>query len=168
MHILDTDRLQLRTLALADAPFYLAILNAPLFIRWIGDRQIRTEAAAREALAAGPLSMQSMRGFSLYLVERRSDGAALGICGLIKRDTLDDVDIGYAFLPEYAGQGYATEAAAAVLQHARSLGIKRVVAITTPGNAASDAVLRRIGMQFERIVHLTPQDTGTQLFGIDL
>jgi RimJ/RimL family protein N-acetyltransferase len=167
MHILDTDRLQLRTMALADAKLYLAILNTPLFIRWIGDRQIRTEAAAREALAVGALSMQSVRGFSLYLVERKSDGVAVGICGLIKRDTLDDVDIGYAFLPEHAGQGYATEAAAGVLRHAHSLGIKRVVAITTPGNTASDAVLRRIGMQFERIVHLTPEDRGTQLFSID-
>lgn len=168
MHILDTSRLRLRTLTLDDAAIYLQVLNTPLFIRWIGDRQIRTEAQAREALAVGPLSMQSMRGFSLYLVERKSDGAAIGMCGLIKRDTLDDVDLGYAYLPEYAGQGYASEAAAGVLLHAKSLGLTRVVAITSPGNAASDAVLRRVGMRFEKIVKLTPEDTGTQLFAVDL
>lgn len=168
MHILDTARLRLRTLTLDDAAIYLQVLNTPLFIRWIGDRQIRTEAQAREALAVGPLSMQSMRGFSLYLVERKSDGAAIGMCGLIKRDTLDDVDLGYAYLPEYAGQGYASEAAAGVLLHAKSLGLTRVVAITSPGNAASDAVLRRVGMCFEKMVKLTPEDTGTQLFAADL
>jgi RimJ/RimL family protein N-acetyltransferase len=168
MHILDTARLRLRTLTLDDAAIYLQVLNTPLFIRWIGDRQIRTEAQAREALAVGPLSMQSMRGFSLYLVERKSDGAAIGMCGLIKRDSLDDVDLGYAYLPEYAGQGYASEAAAGVLLHAKSLGLTRVVAITSPGNAASDAVLRRVGMRFEKMVKLTPEDTGTQLFAVDL
>lgn len=168
MHIADTSRLRLRTLTLEDAPFYLEVLNTPQFIRWIGDRQIRSEAQARDALAIGPLTMQSVRGFSLYLVERRADGVAIGICGLIKREALADVDIGYAFLPAFTGQGYATEAARAVLDHARALGMARVVAITTPGNDASDAVLRRIGMQFERIVHLTPEDSGTQLFGIAL
>lgn len=168
MHILDTARLRLRTLTLDDAAIYLEVLNTPLFIRWIGDRHIRTEAQAREALVVGPLSMQSMRGFSLYLVERKSDGAAIGMCGLIKRDTLDDVDLGYAYLPEYAGQGYASEAAAGVLLHAKSLGLTRVVAITSPGNAASDAVLRRVGMRFEKMVKLTPEDTGTQLFAVDL
>ncbi|MDB5963491.1 MAG: family acetyltransferase, partial [Massilia sp.] len=123
---------------------------------------------AREALALGPLSMQSMRGFSLYLVERKSDGAAIGMCGLIKRETLQDVDLGYAYLPEYAGQGYASEAAAGVLAHARQLGLTRVVAITSPGNEASDAVLRRVGMRFEKMVKLTAEDTGTQLFAIEL
>lgn len=168
IHVLDTARLRLRTLELDDAAFYLRIVNAPLFLRWIGDRKIRTEAQAREALAVGPLSMQSMRGYSLYLVERKSDGAAIGMCGLIKRDTLVDVDIGYAYLPEFAGQGYASEAAAGVLAHARALGIRRVVAITTPGNEASDAVLRRIGMRFEKLVYLSPEDSGTQLFSIAL
>lgn len=168
MHILDTARLRLRTLTLDDAAIYLQVLNTPLFINWIGDRQIRTEAQAREALAVGPLTMQSMRGFSLYLVERKDDGAAIGMCGLIKRETLHDVDLGYAYLPEFAGQGYASEAAAGVLAHARSLGLKRVVAITSPGNAASDAVLRRVGMRFEKMVKLTAEDTGTQLFAIEL
>lgn len=168
MHVLDTARLRLRTLTLDDAALYLAVTNAPLFIQWIGDRHIRTEAQAREALAIGPLSMQAMRGFSLYMVERKSDGVAIGMCGLIKRDSLDDIDLGYAYLPQYAGQGYASEAAAGVLAHARALGIARVVAITAPGNHASDAVLRRVGMRFEKIIKLSADDAGTQLFAIDL
>ena len=167
-HILDTARLRLRTLALDDAAFYLKVMNTPLFHQWIGDRNIRTEAQAREALAVGPLTMQSMRGFSIYLVERLSDGAAIGMCGLIKRETLEDVDLGYAYLPEFAGHGYATEAATGVLAHARTLGLKRVVAITTPGNDASDAVLRRVGMRFEKRVRLTPEAAEAQLFGIAL
>ncbi len=168
MQVLATARLRLRTLTLGDAAVYLKVVNTPLFLRWIGDRQIRTEAQARDALAVGPLTMQSMRGYSLYLVERSSDGAAIGMCGLIKRESLDDVDLGYAYLPEYAGQGYATEAAIGVLAHARALGIARVVAITSPGNDASDAVLRRAGMRFEKRVYLTPDDPGTQLFSIAL
>jgi RimJ/RimL family protein N-acetyltransferase len=167
-HILDTARLRLRTLALDDAAFYLKVMNTPLFYQWIGDRNIRTEAQAREALAVGPLTMQSMRGFSIYLVERLSDGAAIGMCGLIKRETLEDIDLGYAYLPEFAGHGYATEAATGVLAHARALGLKRVVAITTPGNDASDAVLRRVGMRFEKRVRLTAEAAEAQLFGIAL
>lgn len=167
MHVLDTARLRLRTLTLDDAGIYLQVMNTPLFHRWIGDRQIRTEAQAREALAVGPLTMQSMRGYSLYLVERKRDDAVIGMCGLIKRETLQDVDLGYAYLPDYAGQGYATEAAAGVLAHARRLGLRRVVAITSPGNDASDAVLRKVGMRFEKIVKLTAEDKGTQLFAIE-
>lgn len=167
MHVLDTARLRLRTLTLDDAGIYLQVMNTPLFHRWIGDRQIRTEAQAREALAVGPLTMQSMRGYSLYLVERKRDDSVIGMCGLIKRETLQDVDLGYAYLPDYAGQGYATEAAAGVLAHARRLGLRRVVAITSPGNDASDAVLRKVGMRFEKIVKLTAEDKGTQLFAIE-
>lgn len=168
MHILDTARLRLRTLTLDDAAFYVKVVNTPQFLHWLGDRKIRTEAQARDALAVGPLTMQSMRGFSIYLVERLSDGAAIGMCGLIKRETLADVDLGYAYLPEYGGQGYAIEAALGVLAHAGSLGLRRVVAITSPGNDASDAVLRRAGMRFEKMIRLTPEDKELQLFSIAL
>ena len=167
MHILDTERLRLRTLSLDDAPFYLEVVNTPGFIKFIGDRGIRTVDAAREAIAGGPVAMQASLGHSLYLVERKEDGAPIGMCGLIKRETLDHVDIGYAFLPEFGGKGYATEAAAGVLAYAPSVGIRRLLAITSPGNDASDAVLRRIGMRFEKLVYLTPEDSGTQLFSYD-
>ncbi|HEU4373401.1 MAG TPA: GNAT family N-acetyltransferase [Telluria sp.] len=167
MHILDTERLRLRTLMPDDAPFYLAVVNTQGFIEFIGDRGIRTVDAAREAIASGAMAMQATLGHSLYLVERKEDGAAIGMCGLIKRDTLTDVDIGYAYLPQFGGKGYATEAAAGVLAYAPSLGIRRLLAITSPGNVASNAVLRKIGMRFQDLVHLTPEDTGTLLYSHD-
>jgi RimJ/RimL family protein N-acetyltransferase len=167
MEILETERLRLRTLTLDDAPFYLEVVNVPAFIEYIGDRGIRTVDAARKAIAEGPVAMQAALGHSLYLVELKQDGAPIGMCGLIKRDTLPDVDIGYAFLPQFGGKGYATEAAAAVLAYAPSIGIRRVLAITSPGNAGSNAVLKKIGMRFEELVHLTPEDTGTMLHSYD-
>ena len=99
MDILETERLRLRTLALDDAPFYLEVVNDPAFIEYIGDRGIRTLDAARKAIAEGPVAMQAALGHSLCLVELKQDGAPIGMCGLIKRDTLPEVDIGYAFLP---------------------------------------------------------------------
>ncbi len=167
MEILETERLRLRTLALDDAPFYLEVVNDPAFIEYIGDRGIRTLDAARTAIAEGPMAMQAALGHSLCLVELKQDGGPIGMCGLIKRETLPEVDIGYAFLPQFGGKGYATEAAAAVLAYAPSLGIRRVLAITSPGNAGSNAVLKKIGMRFKELVRLTPEDTGTLLYSYD-
>ncbi len=166
-HVLDTERLRLRTLAPADAQFYLQVVNVPAFIEYIGDRGIRTLDAARQAIIDGPMAMQAALGHSLCLVELKQDGTPLGMCGLIKRETLPDVDIGYAFLPQHGGKGYATEAAAAVLAFAKSIGKRLVLAITSPGNAASNAVLRKIGMRFEDLVYLTPEDRGTMLHSYD-
>lgn len=169
MRILETARLSLRTVEQADAPFYLNLLNTREFIENIGDRGIRTLAAAREAIAKGPVAMQDALGHSIYLVELKDSGVAIGMCGLIKRDTLDDVDLGYAFLPPYFGRGYGFEAAAAVLEHARgALRMRRLVAIASPGNIASIALLEKLGMRFEKLVHLSPEDTGTRLYGIAL
>jgi hypothetical protein len=152
-----------------DAPFYLNLLNTREFIANIGDRGIRTLAAARETIASGPVAMQAALGHSIYLVELKDSGVAIGMCGLIKRDTLVDVDLGYAFLPPYFGRGYAFEAAAAVVDHARDrLHMRRLVAITSPANAASNALLVKLGMQFEKMVYLSPDDPGTRLYGIDL
>ena len=167
MIVIETPRLRLRTATLDDAPFYLALVNEPAFIDAIGDRGIRTVTAARRAIVDGPMAMQRSLGHSLCLVERKHDGAPIGMCGLIKRDTLPHVDIGYAILAQYAGQGYATEAAAGVLAHAASLGMERVLAITSPGNAGSNAVLRRIGMRFEKTVHLAQGDPGTLLYSYE-
>jgi RimJ/RimL family protein N-acetyltransferase len=168
MRILDTERLSLRTLTPEDAAFYLDVINVPAFHEFIGDRGIRTLDAARKAIADGPMAMQAALGHSLCLVQLKSDGTPIGMCGLIKRETLPEVDVGYAFLPRFGGQGYATEAAAGVLAHAPTLGIRRVLAITSPGNAASNAVLRKIGMRFQEVVHLTPEDPGTMLWAYDL
>ncbi|MES2321064.1 MAG: GNAT family N-acetyltransferase [Pseudomonadota bacterium] len=164
MNILETERLRLRTIEVEDAPFYLNLLNTPEFIAYIGDRGIRTLAAAREAILNGPVAMQAVRGHSIYLVELKDSAAAIGMSGLIKRDVLDDVDLGYAFLPAWFGQGYAIEAARAVVEHARQFGLQRLVAITNPDNHASNALLLKIGMRYDKLVHLHADDAGTRLY----
>src|SRR3954471_19030825 len=141
MDIVKTARLRLRAITGDDAPFYLELLNDPAFIEHIGDRGIRTLDDARRAVVEGPVAMQESRGHSLYLVELKDGGAPIGMCGLIKRDTLDDVDLGYAFLPQYRGRGYAFEAGQAVLAYAPTIGITRVAAITSPNNIASNQLL---------------------------
>lgn len=168
VHILDTARLRLRTIGEADAAFYLELLNSAPFIANIGDRGIRTLAGAREAIAIGPVAMQAARGHSIYLVELKATGVPIGMAGLIKRDTLQEVDLGYAFLPVYFGSGYASEAARALLVHARDdVKLRRLLAITSLHNDASDALLLKIGMRCEGIVKLTPDDKGTRLYSID-
>jgi len=168
VHVIETERLILRTVAPGDTAFYLALVNDPAFLEHIGDRGIRTLDDAREALLAGPIAMQETRGHSLYVVELKEDGSPIGMCGLIKRDSLDGVDIGYAFLPAWRGRGYAREAGQGVLAFAPSLGLRRVLAITSPNNIASNFLLRKIGMRFERFVHLAPGDAGSNLYSIDL
>jgi RimJ/RimL family protein N-acetyltransferase len=169
MHILDTDRLRLRTIDVEDAQFYLELLNTEPFIANIGDRGIRTLEASREAIAAGPLTMQQTLGHSIYLVELKATGEAIGMAGLIKRDALEDVDLGYAFLPPHFGFGYASEAARALLVHARDeVRLRRLLAITSPHNEASHALLLKIGMRFVGVVKLAPDDSGTRLYEIEL
>jgi RimJ/RimL family protein N-acetyltransferase len=168
MQILATERLRVRTATLDDAAFYLALVNDPDFIRHIGDRGIRTLDQARRAVAEGPLAMQAALGHSLYVVEMKESGAPVGMCGLIKREMLADVDIGYAFLPQYRGKGYAFEAASAVLAYAPAIGLRRVVAITSPANVASNQLLLKLGLRFERFTHLTPDDQGTNLYICEL
>ena len=149
--LLTTPRLVLRELELDDAPFMLGLLTDPDWLRFIGDRGVRDVAGARAYLAAGPIAMALREGFGMLRVTLASSGEAIGVCGLVKREGLDDVDLGFAFLPAFRGQGYGLEAASAVLAHARSaLGLRRIVAITSPENRDSIALLERIGFGFER------------------
>lgn len=169
MKILETERLLIRTVEADDAVFYLELVNTPGFLAHIGDRGLRTVEAAREAIVAGPVAMQAARGHAIWLVELKDGGAPIDMSGLIKRDTLEQVDIGYAFLPAYHGNGYAVEAARAVLAYGReTLGLARLMAIISPGNERSQAVLEKIGMRFERVVYLTPDDCGTCLYEMAL
>ena len=162
MTILETDRLCLRQLMLTDAGFILELVNEPAWLRFIGDRGIRTLDDARNYIATGPLDSYQRFGFGLYLVELKSDHIPLGICGLIKREALPNVDLGFALLPRFWGHGYALEAAKAVLTLAHgTLGLRRVVAITNPDNTRSIRVLEKLGLRFERMVNLS--ETGPQL-----
>jgi RimJ/RimL family protein N-acetyltransferase len=165
MKVLETDRLVLRHLSTDDAEFVLALLNEPSFIRYIGDKQVRTLDDARAYVVDGPVKSYATYGFGLNLVELKSDRTPIGICGLLKRDALPHPDIGFAFLPDYWNQGYAFEAAAAVMQHGReTLGIEQVLAITTPDNESSARLLGKIGFRFERLVKLSAEAAAVKLF----
>lgn len=168
MIVLQTERLRLRHMTLDDAAFMLGLLNDPAWHRFIGDRGIRTVDGAREHILNGTMAMVARLGFGFYVVERKADGRPLGVCGLAKRDFLDDVDIGYAFLPEYGGQGYAYEAAQGVLAHARALGLKRLVATVVPENDASIRLLEKLGLRFERSFQAPDSTRALQLFGMRL
>jgi ribosomal-protein-alanine N-acetyltransferase len=165
MLTLETDRLVLRRFTLDDAPFIVELLNEPSWHRFIGDKGVRTEDDARKYLRDGPLAMYERTGVGLMLVTLKSSGVAMGMCGLIRRESLDDVDIGFAMLPAFWGNGYAHEAAAAVLDYGRRvLGLKRIVAITSPDNVRSIGLLERIGLRFERSLRLAGSDEDINLY----
>jgi RimJ/RimL family protein N-acetyltransferase len=160
-----TERLVLRRMTVDDAAFILELVNEPSFIRNIGDRGVRTLEDARAYIAKGALTMYERHGFGLYAVELKDASTPIGICGLLKRDTLEDVDVGFAFLPTYWSHGYAYEAAAAVMTHGRDvLGIDRIVAITSPGNEASIKLLKKLGLTLDRTIRLPGEESDTALF----
>lgn len=166
MRVLETARLELRQLGAGDDEFILELLNEPGFLRHIGDKGVRTRSEAREYIARGPWESYRRHGFGLYLTSLADGGAPIGICGLLKRETLSDVDIGFAFLSRYWSRGYATESAAAVLDYGkRTLGLRRIVAITAPDNRGSIAVLEKIGLRFERLIRLEEDGKPLKLFG---
>jgi RimJ/RimL family protein N-acetyltransferase len=169
LKVLATDRLILRRLSTDDAEFILELVNDPAFIRFIGDRGVRTLDDARAYILKGPIDMYERLGHGLYAVELAGVpiGAAIGMCGLIKRDALEDVDLGFAFLPQFRGQGYAHEAAAATLAYGReALGLERIAAITSPDNHASARLLEKLGFRFERMLSLAKDDQ-VKLFASD-
>ena len=163
--VLETERLRLRRLTVGDAPFMVTLLNDPAFIQFVGDRGVRTREDAETYLLEGPLASYAALGFGLYGASLLEADELIGICGLLKRPALDDVDLGFAFLPPFRGRGYASEAAAAVLAYARNaLGLRRVVAFTAPDHAASIHVLGKLGFAFERNVRLSDDGNELQLF----
>jgi RimJ/RimL family protein N-acetyltransferase len=157
--VLETARLALREFDARDAEFVLRLVNEPSFLRYIGDRGVRTPDDARKYIADGPVAGYARDGHGLMRVERKSDGASLGMCGLLKRDALPEPDIGFSFFPEYWSQGYALEAASAVMRHARdTLAIGRILAITTRDNASSMRLLDKLGFRFERMIALGTEE----------
>jgi RimJ/RimL family protein N-acetyltransferase len=169
LKVLETDRLNLRRLAATDAEFIFELVNDPSWLKYIGDRGVRNIDDARNYVLNGPVAMYDRLGFGLYLVELKETGVPIGICGVLKRDSLDDVDIGFAFLPRHWGNGYAYESAAAVKTYARDvLGLGRLVAITSPDNDASMRVLERIGFRFEKTIREPSDGEELRLFAADL
>jgi RimJ/RimL family protein N-acetyltransferase len=163
--VLETERLTLRRIGVSDAGFILDLLNEPSFLRHIGDKGVRTEGDARRYIQDGPLASYERFGFGLLLVERKDDGEPIGICGLLKREWLEDVDLGFALPPRFWGAGYALEAASAVLAHAREqLGLRRIVAITSLDNEPSIRLLAKLAFRFERVARFTPDGPELRLF----
>jgi RimJ/RimL family protein N-acetyltransferase len=163
--VLETDRLILRKFSVEDAPFILELVNQPAFLRFIGDKGVRTLDEARDYILQGPVDSYDRLGFGVYRVELKENGTAIGLCGLIKRESLEDVDIGYAFLPEFWGKGYAFEAAAAMMEFGKSaFGLQRIVAIVSTENYGSIKVLEKIGLKFERMIRLFEDEEEIKLF----
>lgn len=165
--LIYTERLTLRLLRDddGDAAAMLELLNEPGFHRYIGDRGIRTLEQARECIRIGPVVSYERHGYGMYAVQRRSDGAWLGNAGLVHRAALPHPDLGYALLERHAGQGYALEAARAVLGYARgTLGLGDLCAIVTPGNARSIALLHKLGFCANGTVCLPGKDETLLLF----
>ena len=165
---METSRLLLRRATVEDHAFIFTLLNDPDWLRFISDKGVKTEADARSYIQKSLIAMYEKLGFGLYVVERKSDGAATGLCGLIKRDSLEDVDLGFAFLPPFRAQGYAHESAAAVLEHGRkAFGLKRIVAITMRENASSIRLLEKLGFKFEKMVTAPTPGPDDKLFALD-
>lgn len=164
-HVLDTARLLLRHLTEADASFILELLNERGFIENIGDRGVRSLDDARRYISEGPGASYQRYGYGLWAIQERAGGQTVGICGLVRRDGLEDADIGYAVLERFSGRGYATEAAAGVLDYARRvIGLDKVVAITTLKNEPSMAVLRQIGLRYVGLIRLSGHEEETAFF----
>jgi len=168
MTILETERLTLRRMSNDDDAFIVDLLNQPSFLRYIGDKKVRTAADAQRYIQDGPVASYGRYGFGLYLVALKDSGVPIGICGLIKRDSLPDVDLGFAFLPAYWSKGYASEAAGAVLRYGRSaLGLRRIVAITSLDNQDSMKLLGKIGFKEESVIRLSEGGEEVRLFAAD-
>lgn len=156
MAVLETDRLLLRPFTADDGEFTLTLVNESSFLRYIGDKKVRNLEDARQYILSGPAASYQRHGFGLYLVELRESHTPIGMCGLLKRAELSDPDIGFAFLPDYWNQGFAFEAAVAVLQDAdQRLRLRRILAITSLDNEASIKLLERLGFGFEDLIKLS-------------
>jgi RimJ/RimL family protein N-acetyltransferase len=166
--MLTTQRLDLRWLVADDAVFMLRIWNDPDFVRFVGDRGLRTPADAREALEGGALRMYQEHGLGPYLLSLREDGSPIGICGLFHRDGLDDIDIGFALLPDWCRRGLARGAADAVMAEARDrVGLRRLTAIVAADNAASLALIRKLGFRYEKMLRVPGDEHEVCLYGLD-
>jgi ribosomal-protein-alanine N-acetyltransferase len=164
----ETERLLLRPLTPEDAPFILELVNEPDWIRHIGDRKVRTIEDAERYLRGGPMAMFEKHGFSLLAVILKETGAPVGMCGLIKRPELDDIDLGYALLNRFTGQGLALEAARKVLEDARDeRKFSRLIAIVSPENLASIRLLEKLGLNQAGYVSIDPVEEELLLYTID-
>jgi RimJ/RimL family protein N-acetyltransferase len=163
--LMETDRLRLRPVTVDDAALMLAVWNDPAFIENVADRGIRTIEQAREAIKAGAQKLFDDYGYGPYCMSLKSDGTLIGICGIFKRENIDDPDIGFGVLPDYCGKGYAGEAAKAVVEYARNtLGIGVLTAIVSPANTPSIGLIEKLGLTFDRMITMPGEDDAICLY----
>ena len=169
MKITETEHLELRQLYIDDAPFILKLTNDPGWLRFIGDKGIKTIEDARGYILEGPVKSYRQFGFGLFLTILKQANIPMGICGLLKRDYLDHADLGFAFLPEFRGKGFAAEASAAVVNWGKErLGLRRILAITRPDNHRSVKLLKKSGFTFVKPMTSPVDHTDIHLFRLDL
>lgn len=163
--VIETKRLILRKFTVDDAAFMLELLNTPTWLRFIGDRNVRTLEESEQYLLNGNIRSYHEYGFGFYVVVIKETQESIGICGIVKREGLEDVDIGFAFFQQFMGKGYGYESASAVLHYAlNDLKIRRIVAIVNPENLVSVALIKKIGLQFEKMIQVSHKDIELMLF----
>jgi len=167
--MLETDRLTLSELSYDDCEFIFVLVNEPSFIRYIGDRGVRTLEDAREYLRKGPIGSYANNGFGLFLVCRRDDAAPIGICGLVKREEFEFPDLGFAFLEQYRTNGYAQESSLAVIAHAQQeLGLTHIIAMVDGDNESSLRLLEKLGFSFEEMVRMPGEAEDVCRYALDI
>ncbi len=167
--VIETQRLLLKEFTEDDSEFIIELLNSPGWLKFIGSRDIKTKTDALNYIENRIRKRYLESGFGFYKIELKSDGAKAGMCGLVKRDSLDDVDIGFALLPQYENKGYAHESAEAVMVFAREkLMLPRLAAITVPYNTSSIKLLEKLGMKFEKTIHIPGDNESLMLFQKEL
>lgn len=163
--ILETERLILRELVESDDEFILDLLNQPSFIKYIGDRNVRDLEQSREFIESRFQASYKNFGYGLWAVALKTDNMPIGICGFVKRDSLPDADLGFAFLPQFEKQGYAFESADAAMKFGeKNLKLKKVLAITTQTNESSIRLLKKLGFEFDGLIKLPHDDAELNLF----
>lgn len=169
MIIFETERLAVRRMRADDAGFMLALLNSPSWLRFIGDRGVKTLEDAHRYIETGPLAMYASLGFGSYLVTLKDSGQPIGTCGLLQRDYLDEVDMGYAFQEPYWGQGYAFEVTSGLLDYANTaLGLPRVLALVRAENQRSMHLLDKLGLRFDRVITHPDGDRELRVYAVDM
>lgn len=168
--ILETERLYLRKFTPDDADFVLQLLNSPCYLQYIGDKGVRTLKDARRYIIEGPMLAWEQHGYGFAVVLlKKGAGVPIGGCGLINREGLSGPDIGFAFLPDYAGRGYGFEIAKATLEYGKAkLQLTRVLGITLPTNLASIGLLKKVGLEYQYMVRLPGDKQEVMLFSKDL
>ncbi len=167
MLILETERLILRKFTLADAPFILELVNTPTWLQFIGDKGVRDLVDAENYLKNGSLKSYEENGFGFYLVGKKLTQKSIGMCGFIKRQELENVDLGFAFLPDFIGKGFGYEIANATLEYGKDvLKLGRIIAVVDPRNIPSNALLQKLGFVFDKTIPFGEKKDLLNLYGI--